>query len=760
MRSFIALVRKDLKSYFDQPTGYILIVVFMALVSFWFFRAAFLTGEASLRPLFTVEFGLSLPWLLVLFVPAATMRLLAEEQRDGTLEILFTQPIRGWTVLLAKFMAGWIFVTVAILATIGIPIALATAGNLDEGAITAQYLGSLFLAAAFVAVGLFTSSLTRNQIIAFILGLAVGMALMLLGLEAVSGRLPNQVSILLQSLSPVAHFSSIARGVIDLRDVLYFIALVFTFLSAAYLMIRSKTLSHKSIQYLNLRLGVAGLIVFSLLVGWFGNSIGGRLDLTEEKRFTLSPGTAQILSELDDLLTIKVFESKDPPPQLSLVARDVNDFLSDFAASSDGKVKIVRRSPNPDGNDREKEIADEARILGVPRVPLNIQREGRIELTQAYLGLSMTYADQREVIPFIQSFDGFEYRLATLANKMVKQERSRVAFLTGHGEKDMNSGLSLLAGELGEQYEVASIGAAADGSLDLSGVDVLIIAGPTREIPQGARDAMHAYLDGGGKMMALVDPVLVDTQRLAAIRNRNSFADFVERYGVIVEDDLVFDMQSNVPLSFSTSLGDVTVNYPYWMQVPVVDRKVAGEVDSVMMPWASSLGKTESQVGRVEIIDLLETTPFSAIDFSYGDVSPNAPVLRQVTEANLVQSLMAVAVEGQAFASEGGERFRLVVVGDSDWLNDGVVSRAPSNLFLALNLVDWLSQEETLASVRSKVVSTRQLLFSSETQRNVVQYINIIGVPLAFVAIGILQFVRRRGISMRTYEARGLGIRD
>ena len=144
MRSLLALIRKDLKSYFDQPTGYILLVVFVMALSWSFFRSVFLTDEASLRALFTVDFTVerpSLPWLLFLFVPAATMRLIAEEQRDGTLEILLTQPIRGWMILFAKFLSGLIFVGMAILATLGIPIALIIAGaSLDIGAVVAQYV--------------------------------------------------------------------------------------------------------------------------------------------------------------------------------------------------------------------------------------------------------------------------------------------------------------------------------------------------------------------------------------------------------------------------------------------------------------------------------------------------------------------------------------------------------------------------------------------------------------------------------------------
>ena len=245
MKPFFALIKKDLRGYFDQPTGYILLVIFAGVISYLFFFVTPFntTSEASLRDLFTI-----LPWLLAIFVPASTMRLLAEEQRDGTLEILLTQPIQGWVVLATKFVSGLIFVNVAVFATLSIPLALQTAGSLDWGAIIAQYVGSFFLVAAFVAIGLFTSSLTRNQIVAFIVGLFFNMTLMVIGLDRVAITLPTSIATLLETLSPVTHFSTIARGVINLRDILYFIALVSTFLSASFLMIRGRTLSHKANQ--------------------------------------------------------------------------------------------------------------------------------------------------------------------------------------------------------------------------------------------------------------------------------------------------------------------------------------------------------------------------------------------------------------------------------------------------------------------------------------------------------------------------------
>lgn len=744
MRSFFALIRKDLKGYFDQPTGYILIVIFVGVLSYLFFRTALLTGEASLRPLFSI-----LPWLLAVFVPASTMRLLAEEQRDGTLEILLTQPIRSWSVLLAKFLVGLVFVGIGILSTLGVPALLATAGNLDEGAVAAQYLGSLFLTAALVAVGLFTSSLTRNQIVAFILALAINMFLLLMGMELVTTTLPQAASVLVQDLSPLTHFSSISRGVLDLRDVLYFVALVSTFLSATYLTMRSKTVSHHSPLYRNLQLGVVGLVVTSLLVGWFGNSIAGRWDVTEDKLYTLSPATEQLLAGLNDYLTIKLFASKDPPVQVSLVARDVNDFLEDFAAKSGGKVKIVKRFPDDD-----EDAAREARLTGIPPVQFNVQGQGELQVKVGYLGLAMTYADRQEVVPFIDTIDGFEYRVASLAYKMVREQRQTVAFLSGHGEKSKDADMRAFAGLLEEQYNVREIAATGDAPPDLSGVNVLIIAGPTQEVPASVQQALNSYLDNGGKAMVLVDPVLVDKQNLMALPNEHSFASFVNRYGVTVDNNLVMDLRSHATLPFTTPLGTILRPYPWWMRVPVIDSKIAGEVQSVVLPWASSLGISEAEVGRVEVVPLLETTPFAALQFDYNSVSPAVDFSRY--QDDLGRTLVGVAVIGQPAPEPGAQgspesSFRLLVIGDSDWLADSVVSQSQENMALALNLVDWLAQEETLASIRSKVVSSRELLFSSSTHRNLVQYGNIVGVPLLFIALGMLRSFRRRSITLKVY---------
>ncbi len=740
MRSpFLALIRKDLKGYFDQPTGYILIVVFVAMLSWAFFKTALLMGEASLRPLFTVEFAIdrpSLPWLMTLFIPAATMRLLSEEQRDGTLETLLTQPIRGWVVLLTKFLSGLIFVSIAILATMGIPLSVMSAGNLDWGAAASQYVAAIFLAGSLVSIGLFTSSITRNQIVAFILGLSLSMILMIMGLEIVAITLPSNVANLLQLLSPITHFENVGRGIIDLRDIVYFLALISTFLSATFLIIRSRTLSHETPQYRNLQLGVAGLIILSILIGWFGTSIKGRIDLTEDKIFSLSPATVEVLGELEDLLTVDIYMSKDPPVQVSPVSRDVNDFLEDFEAVSDGLVKLVRHFP--EDHERSERMASTA---GVPPVQFNLHSQGELQIKTGYLGVVLTYLDKREVIPFVHSVDGFEYRLTSLTNKMLsdKSEKKVLGFLTGHDELSPVEGMGSFVASVNQQYQLIPVSAEEDSPLNLEDVDVLVIASPKQKISPDHRDQIKSYLDAGGKAFFNLEPVLVDMQQLAGLSNRHSFADFVEYYfGVIIDENMVYDRRSHENLSFSTgSTSNVLLPYPYWVRAKIVDKKVGGNVNTVVMPWSSSLGIMTLPNNRYKIQPLIASTEFSAVDDSYRNLRPDSPVLNDPLQTNFFSSDLGVTAE-----SDDGSR--VVIIGDADWLADTATQRFGTNKALGLNLIDWLAQEDSLASVRSKVVSERKLVFSSNVHRDVVQYSNIGGVPLAFILLGFIRYLTRR----------------
>ncbi|MBX3695147.1 MAG: ABC transporter permease subunit [Steroidobacteraceae bacterium] len=223
MHHIATIMKRELAGYFATPVAYVFILIFLVLAAaFTFYLGGFYErGQADLAPFFTFH-----PWLYLFLIPAISMRLWAEERRSGTIELLLTQPVTLWQAVLGKFFAAWAFTAAALALTFPIWITVNYLGSPDNGVILAAYLGSLLMAGAFLAVGSCMSALTRNQVIAFILAAVVCFALLLAGfplvLDAFRAWAPQALVDAVASLSFLTHFEAIARGVLDLRDLLYF----------------------------------------------------------------------------------------------------------------------------------------------------------------------------------------------------------------------------------------------------------------------------------------------------------------------------------------------------------------------------------------------------------------------------------------------------------------------------------------------------------------------------------------------------------
>src|SRR5216684_2233331 len=263
------IARREVKVLFDQPTAYILLVVFTGLNGFLFFREADLYGAASLRPMLDL-----LPWLLLFLVPAVTLRALAEDSRSAEL-----------------------------------------------GVVVAQYVGAVLLVAGLAAVGVWASSISRNQVSAFIVAVFVMFVLILVGLDPLIVGLPARLGSIAASLGVLSHFTQIARGVIDLRDAVYFMTLAALFLMLADLALVSRKLTARGEALKRLRLGTLLVAVALVVVNLFGRNIGGRLDLTPGGAFTLAAETRRILRTLPDLVTVKLFVSSALPKEVDFTKR-------------------------------------------------------------------------------------------------------------------------------------------------------------------------------------------------------------------------------------------------------------------------------------------------------------------------------------------------------------------------------------------------------------------------------------------------------
>lgn len=219
LRTIQTIFRRELRSYFNSPVAYVVIVVFLAIVGWFFSSNLFLMNVASMRVVFEL-----VPLVFLFFIPAITMRLLAEEQKTGTLELLTTRPVRDSEIVLGKFLAAWALVAITLLPTLLYVIALASLGPLDVGPVLSGYIGLLLMAAVYIAIGIFASSLTENQIVAFIVSFLIILALFLLNKVLI--YVPEGLASTFEFLGIDYHFSNIARGIIDSRNLIYFASLI------------------------------------------------------------------------------------------------------------------------------------------------------------------------------------------------------------------------------------------------------------------------------------------------------------------------------------------------------------------------------------------------------------------------------------------------------------------------------------------------------------------------------------------------------
>ena len=224
IRNIKTIAKRELTAYFASPVAYVVIVIWLLLVGFFTFSLGgfFEIGQASLaQPFFFWH-----PWLYLFLVPAVGMRLWSEERRLHTMELLLTMPISSWQAIVGKFLASWLFLVIALALTFPVVMTVTYLGNADGGEIITGYLGSALLAGGYLAVTAMTSAMTRNQVISFILSVVICFFLLLCGYEPVTRLLPEKMVGLVSGYSSLFHFANFQRGVIDSRDLVYFLSLI------------------------------------------------------------------------------------------------------------------------------------------------------------------------------------------------------------------------------------------------------------------------------------------------------------------------------------------------------------------------------------------------------------------------------------------------------------------------------------------------------------------------------------------------------
>ena len=736
MKTIRIIAGRELRAMFDHPTGYILLIVYLAVTDVLYFGQVFLMGAASLRPMLDL-----LPWILLFFVPAVTMRALAEDARSGTLEVVLAQPVTEVELLFGKYLGHLAFVLIGLGLTLPIPMGLALGADLHVGVLVSQYVGSALLAAALVSVGVWASSLTPNQITAFILAIAVMFVLILIGVNPMVTGLPPSLGTVAANVSVLPHFENINRGVIDLRDAVYFVTLAGVFVSLAYFSLRGRRLSRRGAARRRLQTGTLLLVVALVVVNLLGRHIGGRLDLTPGKAYTLSAATKELLVELEDIVTITLYASDEVPHGLEFLKRDIQDLIRDFRAAGDGQVRIVIVDPKKD-----EAAEQDARTAGVRPIQFNVVGEREFKVSEGYLGIAVQYADGSESIPFVQRSDDLEYRVASIIRSLTRSEQPALGFV----EASVPGGspgpsFSRLRQLLSQQYDVRTI--LLDDSLPIdSEIRALVLAGSPPFLTDSQAQRFTAYLEGGGGALIMASGMMRRQQGFMAGPMPVGWNRILAPYGVWVRPDMVYDLASNEWIGFGVAMGQLNVKYPFWVRalstrLVVVNR----DVESIVLPWTSSVAVADSVADLVT--PLFTTSQVAGRETGTALIHPQ----RDYPQDDLGVHVLAVLVNPLT-ADSAVVVGRVVVVGNSGFVSDRHVESAPGGAVFVLNAVDWLAEDDALIAIRSKNRQPPPLRFESEWIRDMVKWGNIAGVPLALVVFGAVRLWRRRLRTRRVYR--------
>jgi ABC-2 type transport system permease protein len=437
MTSILTVAKKEFRGLFQSPVALIFLAVFELVVLFTFFSSSrwFARNLADVRPLFAW-----LPLLLVFLTAAVTMRLWAEERKVGTLEVLLTLPVPTRALVLGKFLAATGLVAVALGLTLPLPLMAAGLGPLDWGPVLGGYVGALLLGALYVAIGLCVSALTNNQVVSLMVTLVVGGAFYVVGTDPVTALFDTRTGELLRAIGTGSRFESLERGVLDLRDLVYYGVLTSTFLAFNLTFLELDRLdadAPRGKAAARALMTVSGLIAANALIAnvWLAPVTALRVDLTENGDYSLSDATDGVLAALDEPIRISAYFSERTHPLLSPLVPQLRDLLEEYAVAGEGRVAVEFIDPSSD-EDLQKELSEQ---FGVRSVPFQVDDAQSQAVINAFFHVLIRYGDQHQLLSFDQLVEVFadpsgpkvqlknpEYEL-TRAIKKVSQDFSTLA---------------------------------------------------------------------------------------------------------------------------------------------------------------------------------------------------------------------------------------------------------------------------------------------------------------------------------------------
>ncbi len=790
---------KEITAFFSSLTGYLAIGLFLLATGLllWVFpdTSILAYGYASLDSFFRLS-----PYLFMFFIPAITMRSIAGERSDGTWQLLLTRPIRMHHILLGKFFGSLTIVILALIPTIVYYLTiyqLATpVGNVDTGAIIGSYIGLLLLGAAFCAVGVFASALSRNVIVAFLVALFCCFFLFY-AFKAASGLTAfSAMAYRIASLGIQFHFDAISRGVLDSRDLIYFASVVFIFLSAAYARLLRDRWPVKAMALRILAIG-GGIIVVNLLASWFF----GRVDFTADKRFTLSSITIKTVKALPAPLHVTVLLDGDLPAGFERLKRATIDMLRDMKGYSSGMLSFSVINPLDGTAQQQRDNTEALAQHGIMPTNLNIRTEAGLSQQLVYPAALVTSGDTDIPVSLLQNrmsqsheaalnnaIQNLEYAFVSAIRNAASGGRPLVGFTEGHGEPD-NLKLYDAIQSLMSSYQVGFVNLDSITIDGLNKLSALVIAKPAEPFSEVEKYKINHYVMGGGSVIwaidqldAHLDSLRSDGQQTAVARQLQ-IDDLLFTYGIRFNYDLIADLNSaKIPLTPGGTTYQTAIELASWPFYPIFvpndDQPIVRNLDGIRSEFAGTLD-TISVPGVRQTI-LLTSSPFTrvlpvpaALSLQMAAEQPDPASFRnqRYTVATLLEGEFP-SVFADRPVPEGiregmttprrGKPAKMIAIADGDVFSgqinptdgspyplgwDRYTEQQYGNKAFLLNAMDYLTNDGAIIELRAKELKLRLLNdIKVQEDRLFWQGINV-GLPcvlLLLAAIGQHQVRKRK----------------
>ncbi len=745
MRIVLSVTRRELYSYFSTPLAAVFLVAFLgAAGALTFYVGGFMQREqADLAPFFAFH-----PWMFLVLMPAIGMRLWAEERRSGTIEFLMTLPLTTWQLVLGKFLAAWAFAALALVLTFPIWFTVNYLGSPDNGVILASYCGSFLMGGAFLALACCVSALTRNQVTAFVIGMAAGFLMLVSGLDPVlrllAGWTPAFVADFIASFSFAERFRGITQGVLDLRDVFYFLSFIalMLFLNVQILSVRLAPAPMKAARGSGLSSAATSFAAVGLVVILFLslNLLSAlelrntRFDLTENGLFTLGPSTRTVLAGIDEPITIRLYETRQflsSAPRLQTYARRVSDLLSAYRDVAKGMVRVDTIETQPFSAEEDQALA-----MGLRGFPLSNAGE------QGYFGLVGTNSvDSVETLSFLDPAgeQQLEYDLTRLIHRLSQTKEPVVRILDGlsmFGSPMRGQPAWAIISLMRRDFDVSVL--PNDVTSIPNGTNALMIVHPT-QLSAAQQYAIDQYVLGGGAALVFVDPVAENSATLpgnpyAYQAPSSDLAPLLHAWGVNMDSDHVVGDRNMALRTIATSgLRRVVTDYLPWLKIDGQafnrDETITSHLQIMRMSSAGSIKALPD--ATTTVTPLIQTTEASMLIDKQDVLGHTNPTElldnfkpsgeRQATAVRISGTAKTAFPDGppsdlqkptQGNPQHLDGKVNVVVVSDTDMLADSHIVNEngqiiSSNADFVLNAAENLAGADALIGLRSSGLAYR-----------------------------------------------------